>query len=128
MSSDSDDRKEAPAVKNSADNVEKMVRTPDEWRSAGLDNAVVAESCNDFQEAEECLEKTVYCFEQIGDTSFESKARVNRSRVEFRRNLEDASRGENAEVHVAQTEVEAALLSEKLLADRFLLKRNKLVT
>lgn len=32
--------KEALAVKSNVDNVEKMTRTPDEWRSAGLDNAL----------------------------------------------------------------------------------------
>ena len=84
--SDTKAGKEALAVKSSVDNVEKMVRTPDEWRSAGLDNAVMAEASEDLSESESWLEKAIYCFEQVGDTALAIKARTHRSGVWFRLN------------------------------------------
>jgi hypothetical protein len=47
------------AIKNSIDEVEKMLRTPDEWRSAGLDNAGIAESSDDLEQSEKWLERAI---------------------------------------------------------------------
>jgi hypothetical protein len=106
-------RREALAVKNSVDNVETMTRTPDEWRSAGLDNAIMAESCDDLEEADGWLEKALFCFDQIGDVSFASKARAHRQSIQFRMTVEAGT-----DLDAASTEIEAALLTEKLLAER----------
>jgi hypothetical protein len=114
-------RREALAVKNSVDNVEKMTRTPDEWRSAGLDNAIMAETCDDLEGAEGWLEKALYCFVQIGDGTFASRARVHRMSIQFRMSIEASlyqSDGVAKHLDSANTEIEAALLTEKLLAEK----------
>jgi len=52
------------------DNMEKMTRALDDWRSAGLDNAIMVESVSEPDDASErWLEKAIYCFEQVGDTT-----------------------------------------------------------
>jgi AAA domain len=70
---------EALAVLHTVDNVEKMTRTPDEWQSAGLDNAVMAEESDSPNGAVLYLEKAIYCFEQIGDNSLAKKASTHAS-------------------------------------------------
>jgi superfamily I DNA/RNA helicase len=52
------------ATKQNVDDVEKMKFTPDEWRSLGIDNAVLAESTDDPESAVESLDRALYCFEQ----------------------------------------------------------------
>lgn len=110
------------AVKSSVDNVKKMVRTPDEWRSAGLDNAVMAEASEDLSESESWLEKAIYCFEQVGDTALASKARTHRSGVWFRLNREGIAGSDNEIMDVTQIESDAALLTEELLSERLVLE------
>jgi hypothetical protein len=112
--------KEALAVKSSVENVDKMVRTPDEWRSAGLDNAVMAVSSEELSDSESWLEKAIYCFEQVGDAVLASKARTHKLSIRFRLNLEGMAGGDNETENVAQTELDAALLIEKLLAEGLL--------
>ena len=118
--------KEALAVKSSVENVEKMVRTPDEWRSAGLDNAVMAESSEDLSVSVSWLEKAIYCFEQVGDTLLASKARTHKLSIQFRLNLESiAVSGEKTMdlySYAGQTELDAALLTEELLAEQLVLE------
>jgi hypothetical protein len=120
--SDPNTRKEALAVKSSVYDVEKMVRTPDEWRSAGLDNAVMAESSEDLSKSESWLEKATYCFDQVGDAALASKARSHRSSIRFRLNLDRIICSDEETVDVAQTELGAALLMEELLAEQLLLE------
>ena len=114
--------KEALAVKSSVENVETMERTPDEWRSAGLDNAAMAESSEELYDSEGWLEKAIYCFEQVGDTLLASKARTHKLSVRFRLNLEDVAGGDNETANATQTELDAAVLTEKLLAEGLLLE------
>jgi hypothetical protein len=55
----------ALAIKQSVQKVEKMIRSPDEWRIMGMDNAVVAETCDDDPKAAgTSLDHALYCFEQ----------------------------------------------------------------
>jgi len=112
---DSGKRREALAVKNNVETVEKMVRTPDEWRSAGLDNAVMAESVHELSEAETWLDRALYCFEQVGDSALASRARTHRASIRFQLNLEQEGSGY---IDIAQTEIDAALLTEQLLTER----------
>jgi hypothetical protein len=94
-------RKDALAIKNSIVKVENMLRAPDEWRSAGLNNAVIAESSDDLEESEKWLERAIYCFEQVGikgDTALASRALVHRSSIRFCRDLKE----EKAKQHVTQ--------------------------
>jgi hypothetical protein len=99
-----------------------MVRTPDEWRSAGLDNAVMAEASEDLSASESWLEKAIYCFEQIGDTALASKARTHRLGVQFRLNLEETAGSDSEVVDVTRMELDAALLTEELLAEQLVLE------
>ena len=119
-SADTIKNKEALAVKNSVENVEKMVRTPDEWRSAGLDNAIMAESAQDLSEAESWLDRALYCFDQIGDAALASRARTHRSSIRFRSN--NVGKVGSDTLDVARTEADAALLVEELLVERLYLE------
>jgi hypothetical protein len=117
---------EALAVKNSVETVEKMVRTPDEWRSAGLDNAVMAESAHELSEMETWLDRALYCFEQVGDSELASRARTHRASIRFRLAL--ARSGSSDEMDAAQTELDAALLVEQLLSERLYLEAKEVCT
>jgi hypothetical protein len=64
--------------------VEKMVRTPDEWRSMGLDNAVMADSTDDPGDAMQWLDTADYCFGQIHDAALLKKARMYLLSASFR--------------------------------------------
>ena len=87
--------KESLAVLQTVRNVEQMSRTPDEWRSAGLDNADATESSPDETEtAVGFLDKAVYCFERVIDNELAKKARVHRAAVTFRLNLHNQSKTE----------------------------------
>ena len=61
--------------------LDKMVRTPDEWRSAGLDNAIMAESAQDLSETETWLERALLCSEQVGESLHwqEERALIDRA-------------------------------------------------
>jgi hypothetical protein len=45
------------AAKQNVSDAEKMMRTPDKWRSMGLDNAVMAESTDEQDETTKWLQK-----------------------------------------------------------------------
>jgi hypothetical protein len=50
---------DALAIKQSVQKVEKMIRTPDEWRIMGMDNAVVAETCDDPEATVNSLDRAL---------------------------------------------------------------------
>jgi hypothetical protein len=82
------DRKDGPvAVKQDASNVEKMIKTRDEWIATGITYAMNAESTD--EKATYWLEKALDCFEIGEDTNLQDKARAHRSCVQFREKLED---------------------------------------
>jgi len=97
-----------------------MTRTPDEWRSAGLDNAVMAESASEPDAAERWLEKAIYCFEQVGDTTLARKARTHRSSTRFRSEIQAVRSSGN--VDAQKVEFDAALVVERLLSEQLLLE------
>jgi hypothetical protein len=101
------------AVKQNVSDVQKMVRTPDEWRSMGLDNAVMAETTDDPGETMKWLDKAVYCFEQIDDAVLMKKARMHRLSANFRAKLQKRE-GDDTD----QIEIEAANTVEGLLVER----------
>jgi len=70
-------------------------------------------------ESEKWLERAIYCFEQVNDIALASKARTHRSSIRFRLAL---LQGEEDDCDVVQAEVEAALLTEKLLAEQLFLE------
>jgi hypothetical protein len=107
---------EALAVVHTVDNVEKMTRTPDEWQSAGLDNAMMAEVSDSPDGAVLYLEKAIYCFEQIGDKSLAKKARSHRQSARFRCDMEALARTETIDSH--SIELQVASVVEKLLSER----------
>jgi len=99
---------------------------PDEWRSAGLDNAIMAESTDDLEESEKWLDRAVYCFEQEGDSALANKARTHRFSVRFQLNLiESGVDTEIKERDLTQVELDAALLAEKLLAEELFVEARK---
>jgi hypothetical protein len=112
--------KQSVAVKQNVSDVEKMVRTPDEWRSMGLDNAIMAESTDDPDETMKWLDKAVYCFEQIDDAALLKKARVHRLSANFRAKLQKHE-GDGTD----QIEIEAANTVEGLLLERLPLEAKR---
>jgi hypothetical protein len=112
---------QALAVKQNVDNVEKMVRTPDEWRSMGLDNAIMAESTDDPDETTKWLDRAVYCFVQIDDVALLGKARMHRLSACFRAKLEKLRHDGMAD-GTDQVEVDTANIVEGLITERLLLE------
>ena len=112
--------KQSVAVKQNVSDVEKMVRTPDECRSMGLDNAIMAESTDDPDETMKWLDKAVYCFQQIDDAALLKKARVHRLSANFRAKLQKHE-GDGTD----QIEIEAANTVEGLLLERLPLEAKR---
>jgi hypothetical protein len=113
-------------VKQEVQDVEKMVRTADEWRSNGVDFGMVAEGMHDLDDAQRWLDKAIYCFGQVGDTELARKARTHRASLRFREELERGLVGgkedpdddvDDSDGRVAKLEVDAAEMMERLLAD-----------
>ena len=79
----------ALAVKQVVDDVEKMVKTLDEWRSSGVDFAMEAEACSDDPgTARKWLVRAVHDLAKGDDAELKKKAEVNLSSVDFRIELE----------------------------------------
>jgi superfamily I DNA/RNA helicase len=116
--------REALATKQNVHDVEKMKCTPDEWRSLGIDNAVLAESTDDPTSAVDSLDRALYCFEQLGDANLCEMARSNRESTRFRFKLESFD-GKGDETLVRELEEEAARHLDSLLAERLLLEARK---
>jgi hypothetical protein len=114
------------AVKQDVNHVEKMVRTPDEWRSMGLDNAVMAESIDDPGEAMQWLDKAVYCFGQIDDTALLKKARMHRLSASFRAKLEKRRDNGGDGDDTNQIEIEAAKTVQGVLTERLFVEARRL--
>jgi len=117
-SDDSQHQEEALASRNSVDNVETMVMTRDEWISSGIDNAEMAESddSGDLAKLESLLERAIYCFEQGKDNGFARKARVHRSSLRLRLELESGKSDDD------MIEMKAASIVESLLKEDLLLE------
>jgi hypothetical protein len=114
---------QALAVMQNVDDVEKMVRTPDEWRSAGLDNAVKAESTDEPVDSLSWLEKAVYCFAQVGDSALLRKARMHEVSTRFR--VKMGSFGDSDVADRARIESEAASTVEGLISERLLAEASR---
>ena len=121
-------RKQALAVPQSVNDVEAMTRTKDEWRSAGLDNAIMAEQEEiELTEAEEWLEKAMYCFSKSGDTELAMKARTHRKAIYFQQSLishleEDQVNGPD----FLPLELRAAEMMAQLFQERLILEAHRL--
>jgi hypothetical protein len=117
------DSREALAVRSSVDSVERMTRTPDEWRSAGVDNAIMAESADDGAEAESWLDKALFCFQQVADVELARKARAHRASARLRSKLSSYAFGEACD----DLEMEASHVAEGLLSENLLLETRQLL-
>ena len=102
---------------SSVESVEKMARTPDEWRSAGLDNAIMAESADDLLEKQTWIDRSLYCFEQVGDIELASRARTHRLCIQFQLAFDNHETNDKDDT---ESELQAALLTEQLLKERLL--------
>ena len=75
------------AVRQRVDNIGAFSRTQDEWHAAGVDHAATAEGSGDPLHAVACLDRAIYCFDQIGDCDLRRKAKTNRESAQFRASL-----------------------------------------
>ena len=105
----------------SLNDVEKMQQTPDDWRSAGFDNAIMAEA--DLDAAAGWMEKAIYCFQQAEDIELASKARVYKSSVQCRASLLRKNRSDEEEVESDVAQLVKSLLVEHLVGEAVLLCR-----
>jgi len=112
-------RKSALATRSAIDDVEKMRQTPDDWRSTGLDSAIMAESGEDLEVADSWMEKAVYCFQQAHDTKLASKARLYRASLRFRCLLHQKDKNA-VELDPSDVEPEAARLVKHLLKEQLI--------
>ena len=107
---------EALATRNNVDSIETMTMARDEWLASGLDNAEMAESddSGDILKLESLLERAIYCFEQGQDSVLASKARVHRSSLRFRAELESGTYSDDDDAEVKAASIIGNLLKEEL--------------
>jgi hypothetical protein len=74
------------AVKQSVGAIKGIVKTPDEWRSTGIDYAINAEAT---EKAMFWLDKAIVCFERGEAKDLESKVKVNMESIRFRSDIEN---------------------------------------
>ena len=112
------------AVKQVVDDVEGMTRTTDEWISAGLDNAIMAEQDDvDPQEAVSWLEKALYCFSKSGEQALAPKARSHNASAELLCKVQEYANGEGLTLEL---ELEAAERLKHLLDEGLILEARRL--
>lgn len=109
----------ALATRSAVDDVEKMRQTPDDWRSTGFDNAIMAESGDDLDAAKGWMEKALYCFQQANDSELASKARLYRASLRFRSLLYQNETNVDA-LDLSDLEPEAARLVKHLLKEQLI--------
>lgn len=112
-------RMKALATRSAVDDVEKMRQTPDDWRSTGFDNAIMAESGDDLDAAKGWMEKALYCFQQANDSELASKARLYRASLRFRSLLYQNETNVDA-LDLSDLEPEAARLVKHLLKEQLI--------
>jgi hypothetical protein len=86
------------ATKQSVDDVEKMEKSADEWRTLGVQYAMYAEAERD---PTFWMTKAIFCFKQSDDTALVAKAELHLESITFRSN-EDLAIGLSEEAFVAR--------------------------
>jgi len=117
-STDSGRRTSALGTRCSVSDVETMQQTPDELRSMGFDNAIMAEVGDDLDAAEGWMEKAIYYFQQAEDIELASKARVYKLSVQYRSLLQNANPEKDTLDH-SEVESKVAQLVKSLLIEHF---------
>jgi hypothetical protein len=72
------------AYKRDQVDVEKIVKTPDQWNTTGINYAMVAETSGDIDKIIFWLDKASYCFKRSESEELQRKARTHRDSVTFR--------------------------------------------
>ena len=110
------------AVKQVVNDVERMVRTTDEWRASGVDFAMEAE-VSTAKSAQRWLSRALHDFERASDVELKRKAKVHLSGVDFRVELEstckerDLLTGTSDLLETKCSAIVGALLREGLLSE-----------
>lgn len=74
----------AYATRNNIDDIEVMSMTADEFVSDGINNAELAQSSVDLDQAQLLLERAIWCFEQASNDELAAKGRIHCSCIQFR--------------------------------------------
>mmetsp|Transcript_22885 Transcript_22885/g.26032 ORF Transcript_22885/g.26032 Transcript_22885/m.26032 type:complete len:228 (-) Transcript_22885:33-716(-) len=122
-------RTQTLVVQQSIHDVEAMTRTKDEWKSAGLDNAIMAEQAGvEPMEADAWLEKALYCFSKGGDEKLARKARTHRKSVEIQISLTKMKTrgGEMSDEESIHLELRSARIIEQLLCEKLIMEARRL--
>ena len=113
-------RAEALATRNKIDNIEGMAMTADEFAMEGFNNAELAESAElDLDQAQNALDRAIWCFEQASDSALAAKARMHQLSIQFRLDLasSDEHGNDEATVEMKGTKVMESLVKECLLGE-----------
>ena len=117
-------RMQALAVQQNVNDVEAMSRTKDEWRSAGLDNAIMAEQEEmELIQKQSWLDRAIYCFSKSGDAALARIARTHRKSVRLqsslpeKKSLDEMSRSELYTLELKAVEVLEQVFREKLILE-----------
>ena len=107
------------ATRNNINDVEAMSLTSDEFVSEGINNAELAQTAEELDQAQLLLERSIWCFEQSENIELAAKARIHSSSVLFRAELQPPYDEKNAN-DSAVIEMRAAQLMESLAKEGFL--------
>ena len=113
-------RSGALATKSNVTDIEAMAMSLDEFLAEGFNNAELAESAElDLEQAQNSLDRAIWCFGQAGSSELAGKARLHRTSVQFRRDLlaggDDGDDPGMVETQCAQ--IMASLTKEGLLSE-----------
>jgi len=108
----------AYATRNNIDDIEGMSMTADEFVSDGINNAELAQSSVDLDQAQLLLERAIWCFEQASNDELAAKGRIHCSCVQFRVELLPPY-DEKSETDRAVMESRAAKMMASLIKEGF---------
>lgn len=115
---------DALATKSTITNLDSMALTCDEWITAGINSAELAEEDEiELQNAISLLDRSVYCFEQAQAYDLSTKARIHRQSVQLRLELAVALASTDHTV----MESKAGQIFDSLIAENLLKEAIRLI-
>jgi hypothetical protein len=104
-------------VKQVVDDVERMVKTADEWRSSGVGFGMEADNVEDPEQASKWLTRAIYDLQRGGDAELQRKAERHLASVDFRIDLASYFQGVSFDrdaVEQKGAEILSSLIEENL--------------
>jgi hypothetical protein len=114
------------ASRQRVDDVEKMVKTRDQWITTGMEHAAHGESMDEFKEAQAWLGRAAVCFENAEDPDLQRKVEVNLQSILFREELYNKEVNSDDDESKADCERRAVPLMAQLVKEGLLTEVSKL--